>query len=86
MNGFMMLDELEDPYFEHDDSLKAEESQHELNAMNTGSMQPEVSLPNNKKIKPIKRPGLKLQTPIAYQRDTDPNVIPIMKDGMGNTS
>ena len=39
--------------------------------------------PNSRKIKPVKHPGLKLQTPIAYQRDTDLNVIPIEKDGRG---
>lgn len=36
-----------------------------------------------KKIRPVKHPGLKLKTPIAYQSDTDPSVIPIQKDGMG---
>ena len=35
-----------------------------------------------KKIRPVKHPGLKLKTPIAYQSDTDPSVIPIQKDGM----
>lgn len=39
--------------------------------------------PTSRKIKPVKHPGLKLQTPIAYQRDTDLNVIPIQKDGRG---
>lgn len=44
---------------------------------------------NSKKIKeshkimPVKRPGLKLKTPIAYFGNTDPSVIPIQKDGMG---
>lgn len=37
---------------------------------------------NTKKIRPVKHPGLKLKTPIAYQSDTDPSVIPIQKDGM----
>lgn len=41
-----------------------------------------ASLPS-RKIKPIKHPGLVLKTPIAYQSDTDPSVIPIQKDGMG---
>lgn len=40
--------------------------------------------PGSRKIKPVKHPGLKLQTPIAYQRDTDLNVIPIQKDGRGS--
>lgn len=35
------------------------------------------------KIMPVKRPGLKLKTPIAYFGNTDPSVIPIQKDGMG---
>lgn len=37
----------------------------------------------NKKIKPVKRPGLVLKTPIAYQPCLDPSVIPIQRDGMG---
>lgn len=36
-----------------------------------------------KKIKPVKHPGLKLKTPIAYQRDSDLSIIPIQKEGMG---
>lgn len=36
-----------------------------------------------RKIKPIKHPGLVLKTPIAYQSNTDPSVIPIHKDGIG---
>lgn len=39
--------------------------------------------PTSRKIKPIRHPALKLQTPIAYQRDTDLSVIPIQRDGMG---
>lgn len=35
------------------------------------------------KILPVRRPGLKLKTPIAYFGNTDPSVIPIEKDGMG---
>uniref|UniRef100_A0AAG5D4F7 FCS-type domain-containing protein n=1 Tax=Anopheles atroparvus TaxID=41427 RepID=A0AAG5D4F7_ANOAO len=35
-----------------------------------------------KKIKPVKRPGLVLKTPIAYKGDIDPSVIPIARDGM----
>jgi hypothetical protein len=37
----------------------------------------------SKKIKPVKRPGLVLKTPIAYQGNIDPSVIPIQRDGMG---
>lgn len=35
-----------------------------------------------RKIKPVKHPGLVLKTPIAYQSNTDPSVIPIQKDGI----
>ncbi|GJQ65632.1 Sfmbt [Trypoxylus dichotomus] len=35
-----------------------------------------------RKIKPVKHPGLILKTPIAYQSNTDPSVIPIQKDGI----
>ncbi|KRT84601.1 Sterile alpha motif containing protein, partial [Oryctes borbonicus] len=35
-----------------------------------------------RKIKPVKHPGLVLKTPIAYQSNTDPAVIPIQKDGI----
>lgn len=41
------------------------------------------STQTNRKIKPIKRPGLVLKTPIAYQPCLDPSVIPIQRDGMG---
>ena len=40
----------------------------------------------NRKIKPIKHPGLVLKTPIAYQPHTDLNFIPIRKDGIGKDS
>ncbi|KAK6642126.1 hypothetical protein RUM44_013849 [Polyplax serrata] len=42
----------------------------------------QTSTTSSRKIKAIKHPGLKLQTPIAYKCDTDPSVIPIEKDGM----
>ncbi|KAL1506365.1 hypothetical protein ABEB36_005740 [Hypothenemus hampei] len=35
-----------------------------------------------RKIQPVKHPGLVLKTPIAYQSNTDPSVIPIQKDGI----
>lgn len=56
-------------------------------SQNVGDMQ--VSQKVSKKLKeshkilPVKRPGLKLKTPIAYFGNTDPSVIPIQKDGMG---
>ena len=38
---------------------------------------------STRKIKPVRHPGLVLKTPIAYQGNTDPSVIPIQKDGIG---
>ncbi|XP_055709587.1 polycomb protein Sfmbt isoform X2 [Phlebotomus papatasi] len=35
-----------------------------------------------RKIRPVKRPGLVLKTPIAYEGNVDPSEIPIQKDGM----
>lgn len=43
----------------------------------------DIPVTGSRKIKPVKHPALKLQTPIAYQSDTDLNVIPIQKDGRG---
>ncbi|RXG51953.1 Polycomb protein Sfmbt [Armadillidium vulgare] len=40
------------------------------------------ALPKTKKPKVHQHPALKLKTPIAYQKDTDLNAIPIMKEGM----
>lgn len=42
-----------------------------------------IHVPNSRKIKPIQNPALKLKTPIAYQRDSDPNMLPIEKEGRG---
>lgn len=56
------------------------------NSPMTQSMGTQTTQTSNRKIKPVKRPGLILKTPIAYQRDTDPSVIPIQKDGMGKLS
>ncbi|XP_075224784.1 polycomb protein Sfmbt-like isoform X3 [Lycorma delicatula] len=75
VDGFMYLDELEDPYME-DGSASAK-------FVTTTSTQTAAgNQPASRKIKPIKHPALKLQTPIAYQRDTDLSVIPIQRDGM----
>ncbi|XP_026463906.1 polycomb protein Sfmbt-like isoform X3 [Ctenocephalides felis] len=52
------------------------------NAPMTQSMGTQTAQATSRKIKPVKHPGLVLKTPIAYQRDTDPSVIPIQKDGM----
>jgi hypothetical protein len=42
-----------------------------------------INVPSSRKIKPIQNPALKLKTPIAYQRDSDPNMLPIEKEGRG---
>lgn len=54
-----------------------------LNAKSSTSTQTSATRESFKKIKPVKRPGLVLKTPIAYQGDIDPSVIPIQRDGMG---
>ncbi|XP_073989613.1 scm-related gene containing four mbt domains isoform X3 [Rhodnius prolixus] len=109
MNGFVMLDELEEPYLEEESNalgiqgvmpdvdplnlpdevtIKQEFPLNRANPHQGSSTQqqphPQHPQPPQppRKIKPVKHPALKLQTPIAYQRDTDPNVIPIHKDGM----
>lgn len=53
-----------------------ENSRNSENSTNTKDMA-------YKKIRPIKRPGLILKTPIAYEGISDPSVIPIQRDGMG---
>lgn len=53
------------------------------NSTNSYTIQKSMSTQTNKKIKPVKRPGLVLKTPIAYQPCLDPSVIPIQRDGMG---
>lgn len=69
----MMLDDFDDTYCEENVG-----SNKFMTSAATQTMQP-----GSRKIKPVKHPGLKLQTPIAYQRDTDLSVIPIQRDGMG---
>lgn len=54
-----------------------------LNAKSSTSTQTSSTKESFKKIKPVKRPGLVLKTPIAYQGNIDPSVIPIQRDGMG---
>ncbi|KAJ8984576.1 hypothetical protein NQ317_006038 [Molorchus minor] len=65
---------------ESNDSSYAEDENCQPVYMITTSTQ---TLPcPTRKIKPIKHPGLVLKTPIAYQSNTDPSVIPIQKDGI----
>lgn len=60
-----------------DDMLSAEHGDGEPFEQRSRSTQ------TNRKIKPVKRPGLVLRTPIAYQPCSDLSVIPIQRDGMG---
>lgn len=48
-----------------------------------GPQDRKVHVSSSRKIKPIQNPALKLKTPIAYQRDSDPNMLPIEKEGRG---
>ncbi|XP_065210100.1 polycomb protein Sfmbt isoform X2 [Planococcus citri] len=87
MEGFMMLEDLDDSRWyvngmPEEMMLDGDASNPSSKVVNT-STQTGISNapPGSRKIKPVKHPGLKLQTPIAYQRDTDLNVIPIQKDG-----
>lgn len=60
----------------HQNSLNGDIMPHKASGVNK-------KLKESHKILPVKRPGLKLKTPIAYFGDADPSVIPIQKDGMG---
>lgn len=89
MEGFMMLEDLDDSSRWYVNGMPEEmlldpdqsnSSKVVTTATQTGLLN---APPGSRKIKPVKHPGLKLQTPIAYQRDTDLNVIPIQKDGRG---
>lgn len=68
MNGYFTLE-----------AYMAEKEQEQ--AMNNAATQTQES--RNRKIKPIKHPGLVLKTPIAYEPHTDLNFIPIREDGRG---
>ncbi|XP_063910935.1 polycomb protein Sfmbt isoform X2 [Zophobas morio] len=82
MDGMENLDMMQyiDMKHESNDSSYAEDdSQHPIYMITTATQ----TLPcPTRKIKPIKHPGLVLKTPIAYQSNTDPSVIPIQKDGI----
>jgi hypothetical protein len=82
MDGMENLDMMQyiDMKHESNDSSYAEEDSQNPVYMITTATQ---TLPcPTRKIKPIKHPGLVLKTPIAYQSNTDPSVIPIQKDGI----
>ena len=67
-----------------DDRYNAQfDSDNSTHSFMATSHQKSIATQTNKKIKPVKRPGLVLKTPIAYQPCLDPSVIPIQRDGMG---
>lgn len=82
MEALGMLDYDDDMKHESNDAFidSGEETSAPRYMMSTATQTANLS---SRKIKPIKHPGLVLKTPIAYQSDTDPSVIPIQKDGMG---
>ncbi|KAF7998240.1 hypothetical protein HCN44_009638 [Aphidius gifuensis] len=67
----------EDKYMVMNDFIEEEQM-----IVNNAATQTQIQDNRNRKIKPIKHPGLVLKTPIAYQPTTDLNFIPIRKDGM----
>ncbi|XP_019866185.1 polycomb protein Sfmbt isoform X2 [Aethina tumida] len=79
MENYEMMNFI-DMKHESSDSNFAEDENSQPVYMITTSTQ---TLPfPTRKIKPVKHPGLVLKTPIAYQSNTDPSVIPIQKDGI----
>nr|XP_018897808.1 PREDICTED: polycomb protein Sfmbt-like [Bemisia tabaci] len=89
MDGFMILEELEDPmYYGMNNSMTMmamQDDPHTKMVTTSGTQTAQLPQPvyASRKIKPVKHPALKLQTPIAYQSDTDHNVIPIQPEGRG---
>lgn len=74
------MDVKQDMQDSNDGSYMDEDSSQPVYMITTATQ----TLPcSTRKIKPIKHPGLVLKTPIAYQSNTDPSVIPIQKDGIG---
>lgn len=69
-------------YLTLEDYMGDEEQEQVVNNAATQTTQDN----RNRKIKPIKHPGLVLKTPIAYQPHTDLNFIPIRKDGIGRST
>lgn len=80
MEGLEMLQYVDMKQDSNDGSYMDEDSSQPVYMITTATQ----TLPcSTRKIKPIKHPGLVLKTPIAYQSNTDPSVIPIQKDGIG---
>ncbi|XP_056647986.1 polycomb protein Sfmbt isoform X1 [Diorhabda sublineata] len=79
MENYDMMHYLDMKNDSNDSSYMDEDSSHPVYMITTSTQ----TLPcPTRKIKPIKHPGLVLKTPIAYQSNTDPSVIPIQKDGI----
>ena len=80
MENLDMMQYIDMKHESNDSSYAEDDSQHPIYMITTATQ----TLPcPTRKIKPIKHPGLVLKTPIAYQSNTDPSVIPIQKDGIG---
>ncbi|XP_023014012.1 scm-related gene containing four mbt domains isoform X1 [Leptinotarsa decemlineata] len=79
MDNYDMMHLMDMKNESNDSSYVEDENSHPIYMITTSTQ----TLPcPTRKIKPIKHPGLVLKTPIAYQSNTDPSVIPIQKDGM----
>ncbi|KAL2728805.1 polycomb protein Sfmbt-like [Vespula squamosa] len=69
-------------YLTLEDYMADEDREQVVSNVATQTTHDGSPLLRNRKIKPIKHPGLILKTPIAYQPHTDLNFIPIRKDGI----
>ncbi|XP_072383477.1 polycomb protein Sfmbt isoform X3 [Diabrotica undecimpunctata] len=78
MENYDMMHYLDIKNESNDSSYMDDDSSNPVYMITTSTQ----TLPCQKKIKPIKHPGLVLKTPIAYHSNTDPSVIPIQKDGI----
>ncbi|XP_028133720.1 polycomb protein Sfmbt isoform X2 [Diabrotica virgifera virgifera] len=78
MENYDMMHYLDIKNESNDSSYMDDDSPNPVYMITTSTQ----TLPSQKKIKPIKHPGLVLKTPIAYHSNTDPSVIPIQKDGI----
>ncbi|XP_050427168.1 polycomb protein Sfmbt-like isoform X2 [Adelges cooleyi] len=78
MNNYIVYDQTKD--VENSSGIWGFKNNEESQHINEGCAQ-EKKGSGSRKIKPIQNPALKLKTPIAYQRDSDPNMLPIEKEG-----
>ncbi|XP_018024596.1 polycomb protein Sfmbt isoform X2 [Hyalella azteca] len=72
------------PSGQHDPNTPSEHASHQSGFQNNymDEESDPLPVPKTKKPKVHHHPALKLKTPIAYQKDTDLNAIPIMREGM----